>query len=572
MSAPFPAELPARYYLDYFEYVLDFVGRHYGALLQADERAFLATFRALPTDARCLFVRMTNRRHQFFRVAQWQYPEIEDLPAALDALLAVQLATRLGPAHAPEAADVLHIFTRTEVLALARQLLDDTKGWSSRKKPELVADLLAVASPEAVLAAVATQGAVVRAEQEAVVARLRFCFFGNLHDDMTQFVVRDLGAVRMPVFDEAQFVPWFTTRTEMEDKYWLATQYEVFRALRETHSAPDVYEWFVDWAPDRAALAATAHPLFDRLCQRLGQRLEKARAWAAALDVYDRSPLAPAPERSVRLLMRMGRADEALVRCDRLLAAPQNAEEQLFAHDCRARLLAQRDNAAAAKGARKRRVRNSTTDHLRAAETVVLDVRYQPCVEQGVIEHLRAQGGQALFSENYLWCSLFGLTFWEVIYNPEGAQFYQPFQRAPADFYSPDFFRRCEAELRRALRRLDNPDHFCQYLDGLIAAHHGTSVPLVGWHEQMPELLRRACQKVPASALGAVLLEMARDPRHHLRGFPDLLTWTDQAYEFVEVKSPNDQLSAQQLHWLRFFAAQDIPARVLRVAWSEAGD
>jgi len=47
--------------------------------------------------------------------------------------------------------------------------------------------------------------------------------------------------------------------------------------------------------------------------------------------------------------------------------------------------------------------------------------------------------------------------------------------------------------------------------------------------------------------------------------------WDDTAAEycFVEVKSPTDNLSNQQLSWLQYFEEIGVKAKVLRVYWRE---
>ena len=62
-------------------------------------------------------------------------------------------------------------------------------------------------------------------------------------------------------------------------------------------------------------------------------------------------------------------------------------------------------------------------------------------------------------------------------------------------------------------------------------------------------------------------MELARDLRENTRGFPDLFLWSDAMFEWVEVKAPNDTLSARQLCWLNFFNEHDMLARVLKVSW-----
>src|SRR5213592_4979982 len=79
--------LTPRYYLDNFRYVLDFVKRLYGNLLNDSEWDFVRRFEALSLDAQCLYVRFSNRKGLFFRVNKLQYTEITDLPAAVGELI-----------------------------------------------------------------------------------------------------------------------------------------------------------------------------------------------------------------------------------------------------------------------------------------------------------------------------------------------------------------------------------------------------------------------------------------------------------------------------------------------------
>ena len=68
-----------------------------------------------------------------------------------------------------------------------------------------------------------------------------------------------------------------------------------------------------------------------------------------------------------------------------------------------------------------------------------------------------------------------------------------------------------------------------------------------------------------------ILHEMSKNLVEHLRGFPDLFMWDDVSgeYCFVEVKSPTDNLSNQQLSWLQYFQEIGVNAKVLRVYWRE---
>ncbi len=91
---------------------------------------------------------------------------------------------------------------------------------------------------------------------------------------------------------------------------------------------------------------------------------------------------------------------------------------------------------------------------------------------------------------------------------------------------------------------------------------------LVAWFDGQLELVLLIVRYLHPAQLRAILLEMAKHLRENTRGFPDLLVWKDEEYDFVEVKSPTDHLSSQQLHWQHFFGNIGVNSRVLRVEWT----
>ncbi len=62
MFDPSGVELPPKYYLDNFRFVLDHVQALYADILTAQESAFADDFNALSEDAQCLYVRLLSRR------------------------------------------------------------------------------------------------------------------------------------------------------------------------------------------------------------------------------------------------------------------------------------------------------------------------------------------------------------------------------------------------------------------------------------------------------------------------------------------------------------------------------
>ena len=79
--------MPEKYYLDYFNYVLDFVEKQYEHVLDEPEYLFYQSFRNLSEEAKCLYLRFSNRRGDFFRVNKISYAEITDLHSAKEELV-----------------------------------------------------------------------------------------------------------------------------------------------------------------------------------------------------------------------------------------------------------------------------------------------------------------------------------------------------------------------------------------------------------------------------------------------------------------------------------------------------
>lgn len=563
MTAAAPAVEDAHYYLGHFWQVVDGVCGRYAHLLSAEETAFCRRLRALPPDALCLYVRLANRKGPYFRLNRLHYDEIACLRSACDALAAQGLALvcREGadihasfiPRPEPLGREaLLACFTHREVEAALAGVLPQRFA----RKARLCRWLAHEAAEEAWLPRLLAAEPVIRLAPGDPWRFVRFLFFGELTDNLSDFVTRELGYVVTEAAAEAQLVPHFRTRAEAEDGFRMASAYAVFRALRGCLPAAAVWRWWQDLGIRREALAEAAHPPFDRLAERLGRLLEREGEDEAALALYAATPMAPARERTARLLIKHGRRGEAAALCRAMLADPCHAEEAYAARQLDARLNRQsRTSQARAM--------------LKAGEPLTLAPH--PRVEEAVLNHYRAAGWQGAHTENGLWNGLLGLLCWDIIYDPAYGAFHSPMQAAPADFYRPSFrVRRAEALESRLAELAADPQASLKRMEATYAAKAGFANPLVGWHEGLMPVIAAMVARVPAEAAAAVLREMLGDLRHGCRGFPDLFLWKGGAYRFMEVKSPNDQLSPRQYHWLDCFARLGISVGIQRVLWRAA--
>lgn len=565
LSETAPADLPPKYYLHYFRYLLRFVQNKYAHILNENEWAFIHAFAQLNEDEQCLFVRFTNRRGLFFRTNKLNYSEINDIPTQIDVLLSkgfIHLfANSTSETFMSDFAEVLAIFTKTELLGHLKIQGIETRGMSALKKEGLIDfyvenwELFGLDSTGKTL----YQG-VIKRHYAPELLMLRFLFFGNRHADMTEFVMRDLGIRQYQSFDEDQLVAQFANRQEAEDRLRVSLAKEDFYLMQEAEIAPeDIYFWFSDWSAQyRDALSEVASPNYERLVLRVASYLERQRCLEQALSVFKLTTLPPSTERQIRILQKTKCLPEASALAEHLLGHYQNADELFFAKDFLNKI--QADN-------QKKKVKKAITQQLHNSESITIPIEWRHQVEAGTIAYYEQQGYKAFFAENHLWRAIFGLVFWDIIFDTEALAIHHPLQRSPSDLYKPIFWEKRRNKLLNRLANLPDAETFGAFIENAFQEKFGTTNPLVDWFEGITEAIALVVEQIPVEKIGKILLEMAKNLKENTRGFPDLFVCRAGEYCLVEVKSPTDSLSAQQLFWQHFFKENEIYAKVLRVFW-----
>ncbi len=552
--------LPPKYYLDYFKYLLGFVQRKYSHILIESEREFLVKFELLSEDAQCLYVRFSNRSGKYFRTSKLKYEEIADIENALESLTVAKMAVRPDGSHAAETEELLQIFNKAELVQFCKACGLASKGLSAYAKNEVVQYILQNIEYEVIVKSIVEFDSVVRLNFEPEVQMLKYLFFGNRYDTMTEFVTRDLGFQRYEQYDEEKLVAHFNTRQEAEDKLAVSLFAEKFFEIAENLPAKELYYWAVNWmvlhGKDLSEMALT---VLERQKLKFATFFEKIKEPAVAFDMYALTELPPSRERRVRILAKLGHEEEARELAESMLAEPYNNDEYFFAIDYKRKLEAKQSKA---------KNKRSVTIQLHDSEAVSIAADWRNRVEAGVIDYYKNLGYEAVFSENYLWKTLFGLLFWDIIYDTETLAIHHPLQRAPSDIYKPIFFESRREKLLDRLDILEDKEELSYYVRLIFKEKAGITNPLVDWQETTLETVLVLCERLTAFQMRSVLLEMATNLKQNTHGFPDLFIWNAETYHFIEVKSPTDNLSNQQLFWLRYFERIELNAKVLRVLWA----
>ncbi|WP_424964000.1 VRR-NUC domain-containing protein [Ekhidna sp.] len=537
MSKNDPIILPEKYYLDYFNYVLEFVERQYDHILDKPEYLFYQEFRDLSEQAQCLYLRFSNRRGNYFRVNKISYAEIPDLHDAKEELL-YQGFIQVNESTDP---DQFRLFTKQELISLYEFL------HPTQKKAEILLELTETDIP-----VIHEKEEVAEVLKNEEVDFIKLLFFGHRGGQMTDFVIRDVGNVKIEKLDETKFRPWFESREEALAVMHLSQLKRMIYEIQEANLPLEDYLEELPWETwlsyPRSAKTA------EKLLLKIAYYFEQILKPDLALSYYSYTDKPPARERKVRLLDRMDQKEEAMQIAKQILVNPANASELTFATDFLNR-----------KGIR---IDRSMTRRLKDAPSIEIP-RPESTVERAVLAHFEDKGWNGLHSENFLWRGLLGLIFWNIIFDESHGSFHHPLQRQPSDLNDTIFFESRETLLINQLDRIKTRKQMLKQIADIHAEKQGIANRFVTWHESLLPSLEVMIQKLPLKSLKKVLLEMSKNMKENSAGFPDLFLWNENDYQFYEVKSPNDQLSAQQLYWLDFMASEKIKVDVLRVNYMD---
>ncbi len=544
-------ELPTGYYLANFRTLLDFVRLHYADILSPTERAYADIFATLDESAARLYVRLISRKGPHFLANGLHYGEIPDLHGA-----AVRLAELGYLAIDPtaEPAELLALLNRAELEALIRALGEPGRSLKQLKKPELLAHALTLAEPDNLRLAFRTRHPVYSPRHTELLLIYRLLFFGNMSQDLSEFVLLDLGLLayeRVPLraedrlFRNRALLDHSLTLLRLRELSWQASQLQdtallaqICAALPETLGEPSL---------ERRAGA---------ILVEAARCFERAGDLDLALTTYARTARPPSRERQARIHEKRGQLATAEALCQDIARQPQEEAELEFAAFFSAKLA--KKSGLSAKAAAKLR---------HPGELLTLPRIPEQRVEEAVLADYARRGVAGFYGENQLWSTLFGLLFWDIVFMPVRGAFFNHYQRAPKDLHSADF-RTARAEaIAQRLAEIRKGQDLQARLRRTMIAKEGIANPFVPWRQFEPDQLDAVVSAVPPTHLAAICDRLATNPGEFRSGLPDLIVFPDNGYQLVEVKGLGDQLQPNQSRWLLYFQRQGIPYQVTKVKW-----
>jgi hypothetical protein len=211
--------------------------------------------------------------------------------------------------------------------------------------------------------------------------------------------------------------------------------------------------------------------------------------------------------------------------------------------------------------------------------------------EEIAVEHYRNQGFDVWLCERRLISMLVGTFLQPVIQDPSDPRVRTVMRGStknwsqtnrdtppisfflPEDFGTAEFYLRREREFSNAISELAAAGDLLARFDDLLEPSMLLRDYL--WvNDDIPvELARAALRVLPVTVIVQGVSWAIRHFWQRQAGWPDLLLLRGPEFCFSEVKSPNDELSLEQMQWFRWATMEtNLPCEICRVSPSSASD
>lgn len=537
------------YYLNNFRQVLDWLELRYADVLSETEHGFIRDFNALPQAAQGLLVRLVMRKGVHFRASKLNYDEIGDIEQAAQPLLDHGW---LDAQASLSMVDLFDVLLKAEILQAFGPFIDQPKGRKDDWLP-LLAEQFADARRLCDWAPLLDDRLFSLTIMD-LCDRLRLMFFGNLYQDWSEFVLADLGIF---IYEKVEFCSesrGLRSRADVDACLFLhqcQLRFEAGEPLQAIAEQVSALHFDNPWLQRRR----------DKVLFQIGQYAERIGEFAFALSVYRESACPGARLRMIRVLERCGEYPLALELATLAEQAPESAAEQQGLQRIVPRL--------------RRKLGGPPLKRVKARPVERLDLqlpRSDPAlsVEFYVQAHLHDDDGPVHYVENSLINALFGLLCWPAIFAPLPGAFFHPFQRGPVDLLNEDFQQRRAELFEACLAELDD-GRYAETIRARFVSKWGIQSPFVFWGALHEDLLEQALACLPAEHLKHWFKRLLLDIKANRAGMPDLIQFWPQhkTYRMIEVKGPGDRLQDNQLRWLEFCHAHQMPVAVCYVQWLE---
>ncbi|KAL5200769.1 hypothetical protein ABZP36_021972 [Zizania latifolia] len=586
-----------RYQTNFNLMITDVMTNH-AHLFSCKEKSFLDSFKLLSDDGQRLFVRIYTRKGTWFRMSSISYREISDVGhAAMELKLAgyIDMISCVDDPSEYDMKEIIDLLSVPEMKEILKELQKNNA--SCTRRHELLSTLLSLYDsrictilPKRILKWTGTCIIISNIADE-LLWRVQRLFFLNGDQDLSSFLLVDLGLVRFPVYactishhvfrersDLLQYEEAIQVAQVMDESLDNNNMEMMTRCieLSENRLNPALKE-------ENATIAEPPPSFFSRFSASwvyskiltLGVSVyERGRRYTDAIRILKSLLTTVATDRrrgywTLRLsvdLEHMDRPNESLSIAEAGVIDPWVRAGSKIALQRRVLRLSKpprRWKVPSYANIIKRNIKEVNIEGRPLnCETGAKNVFYgydgELCgVEQLALQYYADEGGgwQGTHSEGGIWMTIFGLLMWDVIFSDIHDVFHTKFQTAPLDMETDDFYKSRKDHVESQMKRIQDGAAE-EMLISSWELHRGTSCRGVDWDRHSLSDLRAAVVCTGGHCLASLLRHLALDYRSWSSGMPDLLLWRflDERgggeAKLVEVKGLMDHLSEQQRAWI----------------------
>lgn len=541
-------ELPEKYYLDHFNEFIDFIIQQCTHLLDDEHQKFVRCYQQLGHDTQCMFVRVINRQGYFITIEKMVYHEINDCPSQLVALERARLLKKLKP---DDIQAWLQQLTKIQLLDISNQYAISGIKKSASKQVLLEQVIHSCTNIQCLSSELAQQFLVKNFEQ--CLAYLLFLFFGDTSSGLDKFSMRDLGVLKTRA-NSPKPTARFDNLEQAKSVFYYSYKLGQFNC-----NELDIQEYAennlgIEKHPETAINCAQSKQLKNEFFYLLGKRLLLEHP-VLALEYLCASTHHKAQEKWLRELYKLGEKDRVKVELENIIDNSLDDTLLLFAEDFYERKFHQ---VKVSKLTQK--LRNDSFE-------LVIDEVHKDQVEKGVKYYYQNLGATALRTENRLFNALFGLTFWQELFNHQVDSIATEFDRRPKVVKENTIYEMLEEAIEQRLMMFTNPQNAVAYLTKIAAQYYGQPNGMFRWNTQIIQIISIFLKAAPTASVVAHLRAMAKNHQGLNDGYPDLMIIENGQLRFEEVKAPGDSIRPNQYVSMNALQCAGFDVRICRVKW-----
>ncbi|KAK6927624.1 HIRAN domain [Dillenia turbinata] len=570
----------------------------YSYLFTPEERIFLESFKSLSDDGQRLFIRLYMRKGPWFRVSNISYKEITDSHQAIKGLSESGYVCSLDSddnIQRDNLEAVLNVLTNIELRDILNKL--KKKCDCGTRKQDVIGLLLAAKGdglcPSLSSLVMDKLGSCVQISPaaELLIWRAQRLFFLNGEQDLSAFLLVDLGIVKYPAYNCIISDRIFSSRCELL-AYEKAVEVAQIMDQALDESNTEVVLKCIEISDSRMLSPCRGQNESESLEPLAAAFLFFSASWVNSKIVQLGVSFLEREHRygdAIRLLKRLllgfdcdGRRGYWTLRLSVDLEHVGCLNESLLVAEgglsdswvrAGSRIALQRRVLRLGKPPRRWKTPSFSESVNRKIPEVFVQGRplnfkagtksrfygedgEQCGVEELALQYYAGEGGgwQGVHTESGIWLTIFALLMWDIIFADVPNVFRTRFQIAPLDLDTDSFYMVRKNLIESHLQRIH--DGLAEEI--LIKSwelNNGTSCRGVNWERHSLSELRAAIACIGGSCLASICRHLAQDYRSWSSGMPDLLLWRFNEdfrgeAKLVEVKGPRDRLSEQQRAWL----------------------